>query len=92
MNQFITPEKANARLDALAADKIEKYVRKFLLPHYTYTISDLNKKINDEETLMEYIRDTENTFELEKVDVENLCDSELNMYIAKLDLMWSLFE
>ena len=56
--------------------------------NYNYTMSDLHKKVNSEETLIEYIRDTEKIFNLSKADIESFDDYTLNKYVRKLDSLW----
>ena len=53
-----------------------------------YTLEDLNKKVNNDETLEEYIRDTEKTFNLERKDLQAMSDKELNSYVQYLDSLW----
>lgn len=55
---------------------------------YGYTREDLSKKVNDDETLEEYIRDTEETFNLARKELEALSDFELNEYVKFLDGLW----
>ena len=88
MNQFITPAAANAVLDKYIDEKIEQYIRDNVLPNLNYTHDDLNKMVNDDETLLEFIRDSEFIFSFDEVDLDQMSDDELNMYIAKLDMMY----
>ena len=55
---------------------------------YQYKQKDLTQKVNDEETLEEYIRDTESTFNLERKELKELSDVELNDYVKYLDTLW----
>ncbi len=76
----------NQRLD----DKIDTSIKEMLqLAEKTaYITEDLDKKVNAEETLREYIRDTESTFSLEKKDVDSMTSVELNAYVDYLDSLW----
>lgn len=92
MNKFLTTEEANAVLDKYISKKIENYLKTNVLPNYSYTHEDLNKKINEDETLLEFIRDSEITFSLDEVDLDQMTEEELNMYILKLDTMYMYLE
>lgn len=52
----------------------------------------MNKKINEDETLLEFIRDSEIAFSLDEVDLDQMTTEELNMYILKLDTMYIYLE
>ena len=56
---------------------------------FRYTKADLTNKVNPEETLLEYIRDTENEFNLPLKNLEVLTDEELTAYVEYLDTKWS---
>lgn len=92
MNKFLTTEEANAVLDKYISKEIENYLKTNVLPNYSYTHEDLNKKINEDETLLEFIRDSEITFSLDEVDLDQMTEEELNMYILKLDTMYMYLE
>lgn len=92
MNKFLTAEEANAVLDKYISKEIENYLKMNVLPNYSYTHEDLNKKINEDETLLEFIRDSEMTFSLDEVDLDQMTEEELNMYILKLDTMYIYLE
>ena len=92
MNKFLTAEEANAVLDKYISKEIENYLKTNELPNYSYTHEDLNKKINEDETLLEFIRDSEITFSLDEVDLDQMTEEELNMYILKLDTMYMYLE
>ncbi len=62
------------------------------------SVQDLDKKICDiygysdnDETLREYILDTEDTFKLEPKDLSNITDNELNKYVVVLDHYWNTY-
>ncbi len=62
------------------------------------SVQDLDKKICDiygygdnDETLREYILDTEDTFKLEPKDLSNITDNELNKYVVILDHYWNTY-
>lgn len=76
----------NKRLD----DKIDKSIKELiqLSGKTAYTITDLDSKVNADETLREYIRNTEKEFMKERADIDNMVDSELNTYINYLDSLW----
>lgn len=88
MNKFLTAEEANAVLDKYIFKKIENYLKTNVLPNYSYTHEDLNKKINEDETLLEFIRDSEIAFGLDEADLDQMTEEELNMYILKFDTMY----
>lgn len=83
---LLDPQKANKRLDKHVCNKIDEYLEKHD-PKYNYSLDDLNKKVNDDETLLEYIRDSEKEFGLEE---KKLTDENLNSYIKKLDIFWEV--
>lgn len=89
MNLFPTAEEANSKLDIFINSKIDKFLEDNLLPNYNYTSEDLHKNVNEEETLIEYIRDSEHNFALSEANVDVMTDLELNKYVMKLDLMWN---
>lgn len=74
------------KLDTKINDAIENIIS--TKADYNYTLADLDKKINDEETLREYIADSEETFYLPKVSVDDLTNEELNNYVKQLDKRW----
>lgn len=78
----------NARLD----NKIDANINQLIenAGSYQYSVADLNKKVNDEETLEEYIRDTEHEFGLEKRELSNLTSQDLTSYVAYLDSLWEV--
>lgn len=92
INKFLTAEEANAVLDKYISKEIENYLKTNVLPNYSYTHEDLNKKINEDETLLEFIRDSEIAFGLDEVDLDQMTTEELNMYILKLDTMYIYLE
>ena len=74
------------RIDSKIDEAIQSVMA--LNAEYNYTTDDLDKLINDEETLREYIADTEETFNLPKIQLEQLSTEELNKYIKELDERW----
>ena len=78
----------NARLD----NKIDTNINQLIenAGSYQYSVDDLGKKVNDEETLEEYIRDTECEFNLPKKSLNNLSVQELTNYVAYLDSLWEV--
>lgn len=76
----------NKKLDS----KLDDAIKELLIDcEYQYTKEDLDLKINDEETLREYITDTENSFGLAHKDLCKMSLSELNLYVMELDRRWS---
>lgn len=74
----------NERLD----NKINDSIQLLLNAHKVeYSLTDLDKKVNDEETLREYLADSEKYFGLEhkKSFVSTL---ELNNYVDFIDDLW----
>ena len=57
---------------------------------YNYTHNDLDKKVNSDQTLREYIRDTELEFEREPAAIDEMSDEKLNNYVKQLDALWRL--
>lgn len=56
-----------------------------------YTVHDLDAKVNDEETLLEFIQNSFKEFygdEITRADLENMTDCELNMVVEELDYLW----
>jgi len=53
-----------------------------------YTLLDLNKQVNEDETLLEFIRNSEKAFEMEVKALEIMSNTELNNYINFLDYLW----
>lgn len=92
MKKFLTAEEANSVLDKYISKEIENYLKTNVLPNHSYTHEDLNKKINEDETLLEFIRDSEIAFSLDEVDLDQMTTEELNMYILKLDTMYIYLE
>ena len=92
MNKYLTSEEANAALDKYISKEIENYMKANVLPNYSYTHEDLNKQINEDETLIEFIRNSELVFSLDEADLAQMTTEELNMYIAKLDVMYVYLE
>lgn len=86
MLENISSEQIINKLD----DKIDNQINSLLAlgNGYHYTIADLNKKVNEDETLEEYIRDTEESFSLPKKELTVLSEDELNSYVKKLDSYW----
>ena len=86
MLENISSEQIINKLD----DKIDNQINSLLAlgNSYHYTIADLNKKVNEDETLEEYIRDTEESFSLPKKELTVLSEDELNSYVKKLDSYW----
>lgn len=54
-------------------------------------ISDIYGYGDNEETLREYITDSEETFQLEKQDLDNMSDSNLEKYVCMLDSYWNTY-
>ena len=50
--------------------------------------ANLDKKVNKEETLREFIRDSENEFQISNEDIDNMQDDELGEYVEWLDDLW----
>lgn len=73
-------------------DKIDSNIKSLLqdCSEYSYGPEDLDKKVNDSETLREYILDTENTFKLKRErKLESYSRDELTLYVASLDKLYS---
>lgn len=73
-------------------DKIDSNIKSLLqdCSEYSYGPEDLDKKVNDSETLREYILDTENTFKLKRErKLESYSRDELTLYVVSLDKLYS---
>lgn len=81
-------EKFGENLSNKVNNKIEKAVDEGICFSYTYTHADLTSMVNEEETLEEYIRDSEEEFDLPTCNLLNLSLEELNSYIKRLDSLW----
>jgi len=53
-----------------------------------YTSEDMHTKVNENETLLQFIRNTENEFNLNVADLGAMTDNEFNDYIDFLDELW----
>jgi len=53
-----------------------------------YTSEDMNKQVNENETLLQFIRNTEKEFGMNVANLESMTDNEFNDYINFLDEMW----
>lgn len=84
-NDFL--ERIDDRIDAMINDILNEAA-----VAYNYTVADLDSKVNTEQTLREYIRDTEMEFGQASADIESMSAEELNNYIKKLDTFWRLDE
>lgn len=84
--EYIREFNMENRLD----DRIDRSIRDLLhsAQQYRYYASDLNKKVNADETLEEYIRCTEDTFGLEHADLLSMSSDALTGYVARLDALW----
>ena len=74
------------RLDNKIGDEINRVSS--LVTEYNYTVADLNAAVNSEETLLDYVRDTEDTFGLEHADLYKFEQDALNDYLRYLDSLW----
>lgn len=84
-NDFL--ERIDDRIDAMINDILNEAA-----VAYNYTVADLDSKVNTEQTLREYIRDTEMEFGQASADIESMSAEALNNYIKKLDTFWRLGE
>lgn len=71
-------------MDRYVLRKIDEFLNS---SSFGYTLADLNKKVNEEETLLEYIRDSEREFGLPR---KELTDENINPYIKRLDILWEV--
>ena len=53
-----------------------------------YTSEDMNKPVNENETLLQFIRNTEKEFNLNVANLGAMTDNEFNDYIDFLDELW----
>lgn len=83
-NSLLDPVGANSHMDRFVLRKIDEFLSS---ADFGYTLKDLNTMVNDEETLLEYIRDSEKEFNLPE---KKLTDSNINSYVRRLDLLWEV--
>jgi len=53
-----------------------------------YTSNDMHTKVNENETLLQFIRNTEKEFGMNVANFGAMTDNEFNDYINFLDEMW----
>ena len=53
-----------------------------------YTSEDMNKQVNENETLLQFIRNSEKAFEMNVANLGAMTDKEFNDYIYFLDDLW----
>ena len=53
-----------------------------------YTSEDMNTKVNENETLLQFVRNSEKEFEMEACCLGELTDKQFNDYIYFLDDLW----
>lgn len=73
-------------------DKIDNNIKALLesCGLFYYTIEDLDKQVNESETLREYILDTESTFHVTREKpLEEFSGEELTEYVVLLDKLYS---
>lgn len=74
----------------LLDDRLCERINELLHPaKESFSTEDLDIKINDDETLREYIIDSEKTFLLTHRDLDSMSSEELTEYINMLDGRWS---
>lgn len=54
-----------------------------------FTLQDLDKPVNDDETLREYLQDGEKEFGVH-IDWDGLTDDMLNAYVKEIDALWDM--
>lgn len=57
---------------------------------YDYTLDDLNISVNDEETLLQFIRSTEELYKLAEANLDELNEESFNKYIRFLDDLYEM--
>lgn len=55
-----------------------------------FTVADLDKLVNEEETLREFIAGSEEEFNLPCAVLDSMSDAELNAYIRRIDNLWKM--
>ena len=53
-----------------------------------YTSEDINKQVNENETLLQFIRNSEKEFNMNVACLGSMTDKEFNEYIDFLDDFW----
>lgn len=51
-------------------------------------IKNLDKKVNESETLREFISNSEKEFNMTQADIDNMADLDLQVYVDFLDYLW----
>lgn len=50
--------------------------------------ANLDKKVNSQETLRDFIRNSENEFQISNENIDKMTDDELEEYVEWLDDLW----
>lgn len=53
-----------------------------------YTSEDMNKQVNENETLLQFIRNSEKEFGMDVCNLGSMTDKQFNDYIYFLDDLW----
>lgn len=78
----------NRKMDAFASSKIEAAIKKSENAHVEYDTTQLDQKVNPEETLREYINDGIKEFGLTPVNLDDLSKKDLNILLKRIDELW----
>lgn len=81
--------KVNQRMDNFCRTKIESVVAD-ANQAVKFGHKDLDKFVNDEETLREYLNDGIAEFHLQPVDLDSLTDEEVMQLLDRIDSLWRL--
>lgn len=75
----------NEHMDAFFTARMDKVMS--MQGEDLFTLQDLDKPVNDDETLREYLKDGAQEFGL-RIDWYNLTEGSLNAYVMEIDKLW----
>jgi hypothetical protein len=82
-------------VESYSSRYLNKNVQQGVEEMFVLTKEKLDKRICDvegvanEETYREFIRNSEDAFEMEHMDIDSLDEEELNKYLEFLDYLWT---
>ena len=79
----------NQRLDDKVVSSIEGVI-KLAEEISVYTVEQLDDKVNEDETLREYLIDGADEFKIPHVDLDSLSTDELNARVSMFDHLWAV--
>lgn len=79
--------KVDASIDKFVTSSIENVIEASQEIH-SFRVQDLDRPVNPDETLREYLNDSMREFGLPFVELDKITDAELNTLISKCDECW----